>query len=122
MAEELKVAGDPEIDALYHLCLKIWDTETILKDWGKAVITPIYKKKDKLNCNNYRGISLLLHPEKILTHIIQQRIRNKTESVLSEAQAGFHPGRGAADQLFALLQITESYIEKGKEHMSATST
>ena len=113
-AEELKTAGDPGIDALYHLCVKIWDTETIPADWGKAVITPIYKK-DKLDCNNYRGTSLLSHPGKILTHIIQQRIKNKTESVLSEAQAGFRPGRGTADQLFVLRQIIESYIENGKE-------
>ena len=113
-AEELKAAGGPGIDALYHLSTRIWDTETIPADWGKAVITPIYKKKDKLDCNNYRGISLLSHPGKILTYIIQQRIRDKTESILSEAQAGFRPGRGTADQLFALRQIMESYIEKGK--------
>ena len=44
-AEELKAAGGPGIDALYHLCLRIWDTDTIPADWGKAVITPISKKE-----------------------------------------------------------------------------
>ena len=114
-AEELKAAGDPGIDALHLLCEKIWNTETIPADWGKAVITPIFKKKDKLDCNNYRGISLLSHAGKILTHIIQQRIRHRTEFILSEEQAGFRPGRGTVDQLFTLHQIIESYIEKGKE-------
>ena len=85
------------------------------------MITPIYKKKDKLDCNNYRGISLLSHPGKILTYIIQQRIRDKTESILSEAQAGFRPGRGTADQLFALRQIMESYIEKERICLYVTS-
>ena len=115
-AEELKAAGDPGIDALHLLCERVWNTETILADWGKAVITitPIFKKKEKLHCKN-RWISLLSHAGKIFTHIIQQRIRHKIEFILSEEQAGFRPGRGTVDQLFTLHQIIESYIEKGKE-------
>ena len=69
-AEILKTVGDPGIDALHLLCERIWNTENIPGDWGKAVTTPIFKKKDKLDCNNYRGISLLSHPRKTLTHII----------------------------------------------------
>ena len=74
--------------------------------------TPIFKRKDKMECNNFRGISLLSHTGKILTHIIQKRIWHRTEFILSEEQAGFRPGRGTVDQLFGLHQIIESYIEK----------
>ena len=42
--EKLKAVGGPGKDALYLLCLRIWNTETIPADWGKAVITPTYKK------------------------------------------------------------------------------
>ena len=77
-AEELKAPGGPGIDALYHLCLRIWDTEIVLADWGKAVIAPIYKNNDKVDCNNYRGISLLSRPGEILAYNIQQHIRDKT--------------------------------------------
>ena len=114
-AEELKAAGEPGIGIMHQLCIKIWESETFPEDWGKAVITPIYKKKDKLDCNNYRGISLLSHAGKVMTTILQLRILKRTETILSEAQAGFRPGRGTIDQLFTLKQLTEKYLERGKK-------
>ena len=113
-AEELKAAGEPGIDIMHQLCIKIWESETFPEDWGRAVITPIYKKKDKLDCNNYRGISLLSHAGKVMTKILHLRIKERTETILSEAQAGFRPGRGTIDQLFTLRQLTEKYLERGK--------
>ena len=87
------------------------------EDWGRAVITPIYKKKEKLDCNNYRGISLLSHTGKVMTKILQLRIKERTETILSDAQAGFRPGIEVPtnDQLFTLRQLTEKYLERGKK-------
>jgi hypothetical protein len=114
-AEELKASGETGIDVLHKLCIKIWNEETFPDDWGKAIITPIFKKKDKLDCGNYRGISLLSHGGKIFTHILQNRIKRKTEEILSESQAGFRPGRSTVDQLFSLRQIAEKYLERNKD-------
>ena len=69
-AEELKATGEIGVDVLHRLCNTILKTEVFPDDWGKAIITPIYKKKDKLDCGNYRGISLLSHAGKIITTII----------------------------------------------------
>ena len=111
-AEEIKAAGETGIDILHQLCQRIWTHETFPDDWGKAIITPIYKKKDKLDCGNYRGISLLSHAGKIMALIIQKRILNKTEQILSESQAGFRSGRSTIDQLFTIRQIVEKYMER----------
>ena len=83
-------------------------------DWGKAVIVPIFKKKDKLDCANYRRIGLFSLVGKVFCSIIHSRIKKKTEEILAESQAGFRPGRSTADQLFSLRQITEKYSEIGK--------
>ena len=60
-------------------------------------MVPLHKKKDKLSCDNYRCVSLLSHCGKVTTSIILQRIlqriRLRTEEILSKAQAGFRAGR-----------------------------
>ena len=113
-AEEMKATGEIGIDVIHKLCRQIWESEQIPNDWGKAVIVPIFKKKDKLDCANYRGISLLSLVGKVFCSIIHSRMKKKTEEILAESQAGFRPGRSTADQLFSLRQITEKYNEIGK--------
>ena len=39
---------------LTHLFGMIWDTESILDNWGKSIIVPIYINGDPMNCGNYR--------------------------------------------------------------------
>jgi hypothetical protein len=73
-AEELKASGEPGVEVIHQLCKKIWTSEIFPDDWGRAIITPIFKKKDKLDCGNYRGISLLSHACKVLTLVLQRRI------------------------------------------------
>ena len=92
-AEELKASGESGTDILHKLCNLIWRKESFPTDWGRAIITPIFKKKDKLDCGNYRGIGLLSHAGKIFASILQRRILKKTEEILSESQGGFRPGR-----------------------------
>jgi len=67
-----------------------------------------------LSCDNYRGVSLLSHCGKVMTSIILQRIRLRTEEILTEAQAGFRAGRRTIDQLFTLRRLAETYIEFSK--------
>ena len=43
---------------LHKLCQAIWEQEKLPLDWKRSVIIPIQKKKDKLDCSNYHGISL----------------------------------------------------------------
>ena len=114
-AEEIQAAAsDKGLEVMLDLCRNIWKEEQIPNDWKRAVIVPIYKKKDKIECNNYRGISLLSHSSKIFSRIILNRFRNRTEEILSEEQAGFRPGRSTIDQIFTLRQLAEKYTEMNR--------
>ena len=79
----------------------------------QAIIVPIFKKKDKMDLANYRGISLLSLAGTVFCTIIQTRIQKKTEETLSESQAGFRAGRSTMDQLFSLRQLAEKFTEIG---------
>ncbi|CAM4728174.1 unnamed protein product [Leuciscus chuanchicus] len=115
-AEEIKAATDGTgLQMIFQLCKRIWDEEVFPTEWKKAVIIPVYKKKDKLDCNNYRGISLLCHSSKIITTIIMERIKKKTEEILSEEQAGFRTLRSTIDQIFTLRQLAEKYTDFSKD-------
>lgn len=42
----------------------------VAKVWNKGITVPIYKKGNKKDCNNYRGIILARVPRKILARLI----------------------------------------------------
>jgi len=58
-----------------------------------------------------RSVSLLCHCSEILSHIILHQLRKRTEEILSEEQAGFRANRSTPDQIFALRQTVEKYLE-----------
>jgi len=72
---------DPEIttEILYPLLEKIWKEENIPDDWKEGLIINIPKEGDLSNCDNWKGVTLLNIPSKILTSIILNRIQNTVE-------------------------------------------
>ena len=72
---------------------------------------PLHKSNSRQDCNNSRGISLLVIAGKIFTKIILNRISEVIESLLRENQCGFRTKRGCCDQIFTLRQIIEKSLE-----------
>ena len=77
------------------------------------MIVTIYKKKrDRNDCGNHRGISLLSTAGKILAKIILGRIQDISENVLPESQCGFRANRSTVDMIFTLRQLQEKSKEQ----------
>lgn len=110
-AELIKYGNEPMYNALHKIICKVWQSETMPKEWNIGVICPVYKKGDKLECSNYRGISLLCSAYKVLTNILHRRVEQIAEEALGEYQCGFRKGRGTTDQLFVVTQAAEKCIE-----------
>ena len=96
---------------MYPLLEKIWKEWMIPEDCEEGLIIKIPKKGDLSNCNNWRGVTLLSIPSKILTKIILNRIHNAVEQHLRKEQAGFHKHRSCIDLINTLRIILEQSIE-----------
>ena len=79
----------------------------LLGEGKESIIVPIYKKGDKTDCNNYRGISLLPTTYKILSNILLSRLIPYAEEVIGDHQCGFRRNRSATDNIFCVRQILE---------------
>lgn len=111
-AELIKYGGKQTMEQLHRLILEIWRTEKMPTEWNTSIICPVYKKGERLNCNNYRGISLLPAAYKIFSNIVKKRITVYADDIIGEYQAGFRKNRSTTDQIFTIRQI----MEKGWEH------
>jgi hypothetical protein len=70
------------------------------QQWKESVIVPIYKKGDKTDCSNYRGISLLSAAYKILSNILLVRLTPHVSEIIGDHQCGFRRNRSTVDQIF----------------------
>jgi hypothetical protein len=81
------------------------------QQWKESIIVPIYKKGDKTDCNNYRGISILSITYKILSNILLARLTPYVNEITEDHQCGFRRNRSNTDQIFYIRQILEEKWE-----------
>ena len=78
---------------------------------SKGLLITLPKKGDLTKCENWRGITLISIPSKILGHILIERIKKGLEDKLRPEQAGFRSGRRTSGQIFILKNIIEQCQE-----------
>lgn len=113
-AEALKEGGEELTRHIHELIVKIWSTEEMPPDFRDSLVVPIFKKGDRTNCNNYRGISLLSCLGKLIAQILANRIVPLVEKILPESQCGFRPSRGTTDMIFTARQLQEKCREQNR--------
>ena len=91
-----------------------WKAGYVPEDWRKALVIPVHKKGSKIQCTNYRGISLLSIPGKVYARILDNMVRGITEAMVVEEQGAFRNKRSCVDQMFTVRQLGEKIIEKNK--------
>jgi len=78
----------------------------------------MYKKGDKMDPKNYRGISLLNTFYKILSNLLLKRLKPFTEEIIGEYQAVFMGGKSTINQIHRRKQAAEKSHEFNKDvHM-----
>ena len=108
-----KYGGNNLFGKLHELICKAWEEGSVPQAWKDATIVTIYKKGDRTECGNYRGISLLSIAGKVFVRIVLDRLsQHITPKVVPESQCGFRPNRSTIDMIFSLGQIQEKCLEQ----------
>jgi sorting nexin-29 len=102
------------LSAIHKLINSIWNKEELFDQWKGPIIVPILKKGDKIDYNNYRGISLLSTSYKILSNILLSRLSPYVDEIIVDHQCGFRRNRSTIDQIFCIRQILEKKWEYNK--------
>ena len=63
--EMLKALNGEGVRWLARVCQVAWKLGKTTKTWQTGVVIHIYKKGDRKECTNYRGMSLLSFPGKV---------------------------------------------------------
>ena len=110
-SELVQAGGEAMIDMLLIICNKIWQTGEWPTPWTQSLIITLPKKGNLQLCQNYRTISLISHPSKVMLRILLNRLKPQAEVIIKEDQAGFRAGRSTTEQIFNLRILCEKYLQ-----------
>ena len=85
--------------------------------WREGLIVSLFKKGDKEDSGNYRGITLLSVVGKVFCKILNDRLvqyLNKSGKI-REGQAGFRVGRCCIDNIFTLNELIQGRLKEGEK-------
>ena len=77
-----------------------------------AVVTPIFKKNDDLDKENYRPVSVLPHVSKINERVMYIQIENFMEDKLSKLLTGFRKNHSTQHCLVNMLKKWKNTLDK----------
>ena len=111
LAELLQAGGRTICSEIHKFINSIWNKEVLPEEWKESIVVPVYKKCDKTDCSNYRGLLLLPTTYKILSNILLSRLTPYAEQIVGDHQCGFGRNRSTTHHIFCICQILEKKWE-----------
>ena len=101
---EVIIEGKPVLlQPLYELLCLCWEEKEVPQSMRDSKISTLFKNKgDRSDCNNYRGISLLIIVGKVFARVILKCLQVLADRVLPECQCGFRSKRSTIDMISAI--------------------
>lgn len=95
---------------MLNLCLH---GDELPKQFKEGYISNVFKKGNKNECTNYRGITVLNTIGRLYGKVLKTRIEE--DFVDLEEQSGFRAGRSCIDNIFILRQVTDKRLAHNLE-------
>ena len=92
-AELVQAGREDVINSLTTICNKIWQTGEWPTPQTQSSVITLPKKGNLQQCQNYRTISFISHPSKVMLKVILNRLKPQAEKIIAEEHAGFRAGR-----------------------------
>ena len=99
------------IDILTTICNKIWKTGEWLTTWTQSLVITLPKKGNLQLCQNYRTISLISHPSKVMLKIILNRLQPQAEEIIAGANWFQSRKEHHRTKIFNLRILGEKYLQ-----------
>ena len=95
----------------------VYSEERVPEEWKNSTIVAIFKKGDKKDPNNYRGIALINTMLKILSKVLAKRLQTVVINfdLLRREQTGFMRSEECVAQAASLLEICQRRRNEGTE-------
>ena len=109
------------IEQLVHMFNSSLNSSTFPDSWKIAKVIPLYKGGDREDVGNYRPVSLLPLPGKLLEKIVHKRVTAfwETNNFLSEDQGGFRKGYSTVS---TIADLTDDLFHQVNESNTTVAT
>ena len=107
---KLGINHNPTVLREFHRVIKlVWHQREVPQRWRDAVKKVLHKRKDRAECGNHRGISLVAHAGKVLLKIVPKKLSAycKARNLLPEEKCGSRPHRSTTDIMFVVRRLQE---------------
>jgi len=104
---------------MHELINCIWKKEDLPEKWKESIIVPIYKKADKIDRSNCRGMSLLSNTYKLLSNILLSWLTPQAEEIIGDRHCGFRRSSSATART-AYSAVVKYLRKKGTKFSSAS--
>jgi hypothetical protein len=107
-AELIPAEGEIFLSAAHKLINCVWKKQELPDQWKESIILPVHKKGDKIDSNNYHGMSLLSTSYKMLLNVFLSRLIPYIDEIIGDHQCGLQHNRSTTDQIFCIRQILDT--------------
>ena len=120
-AKVFKDAFRVVIPQLVYLFNSSFTTGVFPTRWKCATIIPLYKGGDKTEVSNYRPVSLLPLPGKIIEKLVHSKMLSfmNENGIISEKQGGFRKGFSTASTIVDITNRLFANIDEGLTSLAA---